>query len=889
MADSKKSKLFHKYLSRMNTLKKEAYAAELFAGLEAGKNSYMRIDRLESSNFDMAWIKAIEDCIYDIGEIVANPKQVTKVVTGIVPVELARKTGAESVQHLASHTQYIKEITESGDVVPNKILNIGSDEDIHTYENRFIATLIRRLVLFIQKRYEFIKNFSTLHDEEILYYKTKAIVDGSEVEIETKIKVKSESDSESANQSNSYVNRIVKLREYIMYFYGSPFMKELKTERDVRNPIVMTNILRKNPKYHKCYELFRFIEKYDKLGVSYKLDEDASIFTDEELAELNTVMFTNYLALKGKDRSKTTKGFSRQYKPRILTSLDDEQFIYGDLLKGPIEFLRVDQGYQDYLDAQLKQDIPAHPTKTEKEYYEEEITAKNTRKVEKAALDKLVKRKKKEQQDYEKQVREIIAQREKEEQERLAREAEESRKEEERRIEEVRQALIRDALFGNDSNPEFEEGQSDILEEPVVEETPVEEPIEEESEEISKEEPQEEIVEETPVEEVSEEESVIEEAPVEEIIEEVPAEEPVEEVVETPTEEQEEQPVEETPVEEIIEEPIEEIPEEAAPIEEEPIIEEPQQEEETQSDNDEVLDAIRQQLIEDALADEIPADEVVEEETPAEEPVIEEAVVEEVPAEESTVEEPVIEEVVVEEVLTEVVEEQPQEEEPKPVKKPRKPRKKSTRKAKAKPVEEVQPVQEEPIEEEAPIEEEPVVEETPVEEPVQEEAPAVEEAPVEETPAEEPQPVKKPRKPRKKATRKPKVKPVEEVPASEEPVAEPEPEVNDEPVEETPIEEPVIEEVPEEVESTENNEIPTEEATSAVKKPAKKRKKKKKVAKKPKEEPVKIPGRFIVKTNDGYFVNPKRYSVYKHEAYVFDDFNEANKVKARHGGKVVKL
>ena len=595
MADSKKSKLFNTYLSRMNTLKKDGYAAELFAGIESGKNSYMRIDRLESSNFDMTWINRIEDCIYELGEIIANPKEVTKTVTNIVPVELARKTGAESVQHLASHTQYIKEITEEGDVVPNKILNIGSEEDIHTYENRFIATLVRRLVLFIEKRYEFVKKFSILHDEEILYYKTKAVVDGSEVEIETKVKVRSISDSEAANISNSYVNRIVKLREYIMYFYGSKFMKELKTDRDVRNPIVMTNILRKNPKYHKCYELFRFVEKYDKLGVAYKLDEDASMFSDEELAELNTVMFTNYLALKARDRSKVTKGFSHTYKPRILTSIDDEQFIYGDLLKGPIEFLRVDEAYQQYLDEQLKQDLPPRPTKIEKEYYQEEITQKNTRKAEKAALDKLAKRKKKEQADYEKQVRAIVAQREKEEQERLAREAEAARKEQERKIEEVRQALIRDAMFGNDTNPETQEGDSPVLntttEEPVPEEViPEEDVIEpetiEDTEEMISEEPQveedvPEEVEEPQIEEEEPQPEVIEESQdtiddtdsiQQEIVNDVPEEEPLMEEEVTPTEETvSDEIVEEEPQEEVIE------PESVEPVQEPAIEEQPEE------------------------------------------------------------------------------------------------------------------------------------------------------------------------------------------------------------------------------------------------------------------------------------------------------------------------
>ena len=736
----------------MNTIKKDKFAADLFAAFEAGKNSYMRIDRLESSNFDMTWIKAIEDCIYELGEIVANPKEVTKTVTGIVPVELARKTGAESVQHLASHTQYIKEITEDGDVVPNKILNIGSEEDIHTYENRFIATLIRRLVLFIEKRYEFIRNFSTLHDEEILFFKSKAIVDGAEVEIETKVKVRSESDSDAANKSNAYVNRILKLREYIMYFYGSKFMKELKTERDVRNPIVMTNILRKNPKYHKCYELYRFIEKYDKLGVSYKLDEDASIFSAEELSELNTVMFTNYLALKARDRSKTTKGFSRTYKPRILTSIDDEEFIYGDLLRGPIEFVRIDEGYQQYLDEQLKQDLPPHPTNLEKEYYEEEITAKNTRKSGKAAIDKLVKRKKKAKADFERQARDIIAQREREEQERIDREAEANRREEERKIEEVRQALIRDALFGNDANTEIEEGSSTPLEVEIPVEEPTEEPVEEEV--VPVEEPQE--PEELPetLEEEQSEESVIDEP---ETVEEVPQEEPVPEEV---------------------------VSSEPETIEPEVIEEESQPQEDVES--------IRQQLVEDALSEE---EAVVEEEQIEEEP----EVLEDVQTAEEEQQEEIAEEIV-----------------------------------------------EAPAEEVTESESE-IVEETPV----QEENQQSEEQPVEII--EEPSPVEE-------------IAPVEEA------------------VEENPVEESQ-----EEVQSEENNEISIEEPVSAVKKPVKKRKKKKKVVKKAVEEPVKIPGRFIVKTAEGYFVNPHKYSVYKHEAHVFDDFNEANRIKNQHGGKVVKL
>ena len=830
----------------MDTIKKDTYASSLFSSLSHGKNSYMRIDRLESSSFDMSWINAIEDCIYDLGDIVTNPRQVTKTVSNIVPVELAKKIGAESVMHLASHTQYIKEITEQGDVVPNKILSMSSEDDIHTYENRFIATLIRRLVLFIQKRYEFVKKFAPLHDEEILYYKTKAIVDGSEVEIETKIKVKSESDTKVADISNKYIARILQIREYIMFYYGSKFMKELKTERDVRNPIVMTNILRKNPKYHKCYELYKFIEKYDKLGVSYKVDEDISVFNEKELEELNTVMFTNYLALKARDRSKVTKNKSKIYKPRILTSLDDEQFIYGDLLEGPIEFLRVDQGYQDYLDSLLNPNIPLHPTKVEKEYYQEEIKEKAENRAKKAALEKLDKRKKKEKAEFDKKAAKIIAQREKEERERIAREAEEARLAEERRIEAVRQSLIEQAM-----------GENNI---PLEEETP----IVEEPSPIIEDENIEEDVSEVEEENLVEEEQIQEEIPAQEEDEIVPETE--EEVQEPVIEETEPQIEEESIEEQIIEDASTEDIQEDTLVEKTPVVEESQEEsviEETPTE-EEHIEEVTQEIEED-VPEEL-AEEIIEEETPqevdsipevVETPVVEEQVQEEASIEEVK-EEPQVEPAIEESpVIEETPTEEPKAKKEKKARKPRKPR--------AKVIKEV------PIE----PKEEPIAEQNPVEEVTQEI--------VEETPVIEEKPVETPKKKRNSKPRKPKAKAIKETP--EEPHEEIQNEANVEeatfPIKEEPQN---IEKEPEIIKK------PRKKPVVKKKSPVKKEKEVKKPAPKKVKKPLeKIPGKFIVKTNQGYYVNQKKVSVFKHEAKIFDDFNEANKIKKLHGGKVVKL
>lgn len=453
-------KINRRYHSSIKAMTRGAREKEILDSLSNGKNSYLRLDRVESSAFDKSWIEEIENVIFDLGEIIANPKQVTKDEGNIVPIELARKINAESVQHLASHTQYIKEIDDYGNVVPSKVLSIISDDDIRTYENRFIATFVRRLVLFIEKRYEIVSKFAELHDEEVLYFKNKSFVDGAEVEIETKIKVSHKSDDELSLKSNAYVERIRQMREYILYFYSSDFMKQLKTEKDVHNPILQTNIIRKNPKYHHCYEVYKFLERYDHLGVNYKVDEHYSLFNDEELKELNRTIFANYITLKGKDRSKAAKTNTKVYKPRILTSMDDESFIYGPLLNGPIEFVRMDQGYQDYLESKLRKDLPLHPTKAEKEYYADEYAAKSEFKQDQKQLNDLIKRTEKKVRDFNKQAERIDKEREQARLDLLRQEQEIIKQEENDMLEAARRELI-DASKAHKQKHEAEEAKKE--------------------------------------------------------------------------------------------------------------------------------------------------------------------------------------------------------------------------------------------------------------------------------------------------------------------------------------------------------------------------------------------------------------------------------------------
>lgn len=801
-----------RYHANMKALTKGLHERDIFGSLANGKNSYLRLDRLESSMFDRTWIDKIEDVIFDLGDIIANPRQNTKTEGHLVPVELARKTGSESIQHLASHTQYVKEVDDYGNVIPSKIITLMADDDIKTYENRFIATFVRRLVLFIEKRYEFISKFAELHDDHILYFKNQSFVDGATVEIETKIKVSHKSDDDMSLKSNAFVQKIKELRTYILYFYGSPFMKQLKTEKDVHNPILQTNIIRKNPKYHHCYEVYRFLEKYEHLGVNYRVDENYSIFTQDEINEINHTLFATYLTLSGHDQSKVTKASNKIYKPKVLTSLDDEIFTYGPLFEGPIEFARVDEPYQKYLDSKLKKDLPQHPTKKEKEYYADEYAARIANKEDLRQKNELIKRKEKEAKEFEKFAHKIEEEREKARLALLKQEKEIIKQEENDLLTAARNAIIAASLADKEEamaeQAKAEEERLNNIE-PAIILVPMSHPHQDP---------------------VTYDEAVLQIWP---------------QAKDQPLPKREYAPVKEEPA---VEQP--------PVVEEEPVIEEAPLVEETS--------VVEETPVVEASVEEAPAaEEPISEEVPEtnEEPVVEEVpVVEEAPViEETPVEEAPIEETPAVQEMPRVVEMSHPYEEPVNYDEATLqiwPQLKNAPTKKVAPQKEAKPKKEKPVTQKPVVEQPPVTEAVPEEQPVVEDKPAVE--------------------PKKALANKatPKAKPA----------------AKKEPIEPAPVVEPVKESKPEpkpqkeakKVEPQKEAEVPPKVVVKEVEKPVIAE-----VRKVP--ERRKIPGRFIVKTDQGYYISDNKYSIYKEDAKVFDDYNLAKDIKLTQGGKVIKL
>ena len=560
---SKYQTLQKKLMSQTTKLFDLSDAKELYTALSNGENSYLRFDRFESSAMDMTWVKQIEEAIPDLNEIVNNPKRTIQTLAEVVEIEKVKKTSRESVQHLASHSQFVKTIDEDGNVTPSKILNVYNDDFFAIYENKFVATLLRRLFIFVEKRYDYIIHQATLRDVEMLYFKNKTNIDGSVIEIETKIRYSKPSLDDADEKLAKMIKRINDIRRYLRFFGNSEFMRILHRERDVRNPILQTNIIRKNPKYRHCYHLWQFINSYNEAGVEVKVEENFSKLSEEDLKEINKTLVMNFLALKGRDAPKEEVK-PKIYRPRILKTYDDDMYNPGPSFDAPVEFIRVDEKYRQYMDT-LK-DLNPHPTRAYQEYMKNEYAENKFKREDTAQTESLIKRSENEYKRYEKQQEELI-QKEKEDWEMISDLAEQAiQDEQEERLRALREEL---AIKGDDDEQRINdaistEGRIQELIEDAPKKEDIDKPVEdlEEEEELPVVQAAEEVAEprEEPQEEQPVEETVIEE-PQEPIKKKrggarpgagrprkvVPTEEPVE-TLEEPHEEEQPEVIEEAPV-----------------------------------------------------------------------------------------------------------------------------------------------------------------------------------------------------------------------------------------------------------------------------------------------------------------------------------------------------
>lgn len=300
-----------------------------------GENYLRQTERIEVKTFDDSFVIEMEEGFEAIGRIIANPRSFIKEQPELVEAGLAKKISALSVSHLASHSQFVRHVDEKKNVHPDKILTIFSETDNQIYENRFIMTLIRKCLVFLQERYTFMIEHGETFDSDLLLLHTKTEIDGLTYTIDSRIKVSQpSSDAGESKRNEELLRRMATLRQRCAYFNRSPFMEEMKGAKEVSSPIHMTNMLLKQPDYHRAYELWEFLDQYESMGISFDVTETNQRFDPHYFDRIYNLLTASLLTLSShrvKDRVAHTPKNSEKttYEPSVIFTLEDETYDKG--------------------------------------------------------------------------------------------------------------------------------------------------------------------------------------------------------------------------------------------------------------------------------------------------------------------------------------------------------------------------------------------------------------------------------------------------------------------------------------------------------------------------------------------------------------------------------
>lgn len=254
--------------------------------------------------YDFAWLDVMKDTIQYIEKITKEPKVFILNNEEIVQVEKSKKISVESVVHLTQHSSYISKYDEkTGEVRPSKILNITREETMNIYENRFIYTLINKMVDFIESYGVLALEKNDSVNDKNLSYVAQTKRENEIINIKLNIESVLDQSTEDKEKTKRITESIIDVRNRVHDLRSSNFYKTLKELNvpEVKSPIKKTNIILKNPNFQRAEYLWHFLETYDK-NIKKETKYSRNYSNNKNIEnKLNTAFLINYSILGNKN------------------------------------------------------------------------------------------------------------------------------------------------------------------------------------------------------------------------------------------------------------------------------------------------------------------------------------------------------------------------------------------------------------------------------------------------------------------------------------------------------------------------------------------------------------------------------------------------------------
>ena len=326
--------IYQKYVkSVLRALSSSSFYEYFMTSLSCADNEFQVSNRRMEKIVDSSWVDAIETALEGFQNIIASPRNVIKEEELIVNVANARKTGDEVVRHLAQHAALVEDFNEeTGDVRPNRLMQKYREDTIGLYENRVVFTTLEMAFQFVKVRHDAL--FEAMSDEFGAKLKLRSDMTSATetVHLDMFLHIRDiDSALETDDKNREIFDRISRIYRILATYMNSHFAQKLAKQPRVKGTITKTNVLKKNPNYHKIVELFEFLRGYGDVVYTIKIIEQNPVISEQFERDIYHNILFNYLVLKGqlerdKDRMLPAplKQKKRALKPKIIKEIIEE-------------------------------------------------------------------------------------------------------------------------------------------------------------------------------------------------------------------------------------------------------------------------------------------------------------------------------------------------------------------------------------------------------------------------------------------------------------------------------------------------------------------------------------------------------------------------------------
>lgn len=260
----------------------------LFNELQQGEKTIYNKTVRETKIFDGNFLDVVIGAYPCLLKICRDPKKTLAYMQEVVAMEKAKKVDSESIRHLASHTQYIRDINEQNEVIPSKILSTYAEDNIGIYENRFIKSLINRVNVFLDTRLKLMDEYLESISADEIRYKNNIKLSHRKIDLEMNIKISNEILDETQKARELFDKTKNALDKY-RALKGTGLYQAVAKLKDVVPPIMKTNIILHNPDFKIAYNLWLYIDRTTEVGYNVQSDEKTNDDDDVILNDFNHI------------------------------------------------------------------------------------------------------------------------------------------------------------------------------------------------------------------------------------------------------------------------------------------------------------------------------------------------------------------------------------------------------------------------------------------------------------------------------------------------------------------------------------------------------------------------------------------------------------------------